>query len=85
MLRVASRPAAADVPRANTGWTGQAKAPSPERTRPQSLESDLLAVATPSGQTAKRWPLYAGLSFWLGLSAMIWAAIVAVLWMAFHH
>jgi len=57
---------------------------SPARALQARLEQDL--QASPQGQAqAGRWPLYAALSFWAGVSSLMWAAIIGGVWLLLRH
>jgi hypothetical protein len=63
---------------------GQDAAPSPARVLQVRLEHDLQADALGRVQ-AGRWPLYAALTFWVGISSLMWAAIVGSVWILLRH
>ena len=54
---------------------------SPARALQAKLELDL--QAQPAGEA--RWPLYISLSFWGGISALMWAAIIGGVWLLVRH
>lgn len=55
-------------------------APSPARALQVRLEHDLRADA--HGRTEEgRWPLYAALTFWGGISSLMWVAIIGCAWL----
>jgi hypothetical protein len=57
---------------------------SPARALQARLEQDLQAGPQGQAQVA-RWPLYAALTFWGGVSTLMWAAIIACVWMLIRH
>ena len=56
-------------------------AASPARALQARLELDF--QADHAGEA--RWPLYAALSFWGGLGALLWAAIIGGAWLVLRH
>lgn len=59
-------------------------APSPARALQVRLEHDLRADA--QGRVGEgRWPLYAALTFWVGMSSLMWAAIIGCVWLLLRH
>jgi hypothetical protein len=58
--------------------------PSPARALQVRLEHDLHAAARGQAQVA-RWPLYAALTFWGGISSLMWAAIIGCVWLLIRH
>ena len=68
----------------NVAEPAQGAARSPARALQVRLEQDLLA--SPQGQArAGRWPLYAALTFWVGLSSVMWAGIIGCVWLLLRH
>ena len=63
---------------------GQEAAPSPARVLQVRLEHDLQADALVRAQGG-RWPLYAALTFWGGVSSLMWAAIIGSVWILLRH
>jgi hypothetical protein len=60
--------------------------PSPARVLQERLQSSQLSSPGAAAIEDKRWPLYLALPFWLGLSGLTWAAIIAgVLALIPHH
>lgn len=59
-------------------------APSPARALQVRLERDLRADA-PGQAEQTRWPLYAALTFWGGVSSLMWAAIIGCVWLLVRH
>lgn len=59
-------------------------APSPARALQARLEHDLHADALGRAQEG-RWPLYAALTFWGGVSSLMWAAIIGSVWILLRH
>jgi len=59
-------------------------ASSPARALQVRLERDLRADA--QGQASEtRWPVYAVLTFWGGISSLMWAVIIGCAWMLLRH
>lgn len=56
-------------------------AASPARALQARLEQDFQA----GDRTERRWPLYAALSFWIGVGALMWAAIIGCAWIVLRH
>ncbi|MGZ3368685.1 MAG: hypothetical protein ACXWK1_07160 [Caulobacteraceae bacterium] len=54
---------------------------SPARALQARLEQNLQIEHT--GEA--RWPLYAALSFWGGVSALMWAALIGCVWVLVRH
>jgi hypothetical protein len=72
--------------RAQINVAGEASnaTPSPARTLQVRLDRDLRADAPdPAGEA--RWPLYASLTFWGGVSSLMWAAIIGCVWALLRH
>ncbi len=57
---------------------------SPARALQARLERGLQADVQGRAQEA-RWPLYAALSFWAGVSSLMWAAIIGCVWILLRH
>jgi hypothetical protein len=55
-------------------------APSPARALQVKLEQRLQAGPQTRAE-AVRWPLYAALTFWGGVSSLMWLAIIGCVWM----
>ncbi len=71
-------------PRIEVAEAGQEAAPSPARVLQVKLEHDLQVDAL--GQVREgRWPLYAALTFWGGVSSLMWAAIIGSVWILLRH
>ena len=62
----------------------QDAAPSPARVLQVRLEHDLQADLVGRTQGG-RWPLYAALTFWGGVSSLMWAAIIGSVWILLRH
>jgi hypothetical protein len=59
--------------------------PSPARILQERLQSSGWAAAGDVEIDEKRWPLYLALPFWIGLSGLMWAAIIVGVLALFHH
>jgi hypothetical protein len=68
----------------NVAEAAQDGAPSPARALQARLEQDLQAAGHGQAQEA-RWPLYAALTFWGGVSSLMWAAIIGCVWLLLRH
>jgi hypothetical protein len=68
----------------NVAEASQEAAPSPARALQVRLERGLQAGSQGHAQEA-RWPLYAALTFWGGVSSLMWAAIIGCVWILLRH
>jgi hypothetical protein len=59
--------------------------PSPARILQEQLQSNLSAAAVAGEIQEKRWPLYTALTFWGGVSSLMWAAIIGCVWILLRH
>jgi hypothetical protein len=64
----------------NVAGDASTAAPSPARKLQLRLDRDLRAGA-PVQTGEARWPLYAALTFWGGISSLMWAAIIGCVWL----
>jgi hypothetical protein len=81
-----SQPAPSSLAAVDTAGGTACASPSPARVLQERLESNLCAAGDTVEFEDKRWPLYLAVPFWLGLSGLLWAAIIAsVLALVPHH
>lgn len=77
---VSSPPKEAARAQLNVAEAARDAAPSPALALQARLEQGLQAQAQEA-----RWPLYTALTFWVGISSLMWAAIIGCVWILLRH
>jgi len=79
------RPAKSSLAAVEDAQATAGASPSPARILQERLESNLAVAAGAVEIQEKRWPLYAALTFWGGVSSLMWAAIIGCVWLLLRH
>ena len=81
-----SQPTPSNLAAVDTAVATPGGAPSPARALQEHLETNLWASAETAEPEDKRWPLYLAVPFWLGMSGLLWGAIISgILAVVPHH